>query len=555
MIKRGIAIPMLILISISLSAGQEGDIFDLVQAGSLERVEERLQTDPLQVNATDRAGRTPLYAAIWAGNLEMARLLIERGALVRVGDFNLRAPIHFANWRGDKSMIDLLVEKGAVVDTRAIGAATPLIHASLNDNFEMARHLIERGADIDVQCNSLTTPLYFAVLNNDEKYFDYLVRAGAGVDDPDFLGRTPLAVAVRDGNARMAAALVENGADPFRKDGRLGRSLLHLAAAEGHADVIDVLLRAGLEVSGKDQSGSTPLDCARRYGHVSAAGLLEARGGKEGDCPDRWNARRPPSPELKTGEAEIVKLQNGSWAVNTRSAFLVFGYSEIGAPPPERSLAGGYLTADVLDEILARGRAVIYLDREFHPAGRAFSLEGFNPFYEIQKEREDISFILNPAYDRLYARVGLKKAVFPRQNEMFETGGLKGAVYPSYGSHSCLTLEVDGLTIVWLTGISDAYQSQKRDASVIDRLARDGIRPDILFLGSPSGIGPEIGNGIREAFLEARRLKPRSVFAFGHEPLERRIKDQVRRRIGEAKELRSAGHPGDFFSVNIRRKP
>jgi len=527
--------------------GQPPEFFGLVQSGQADKVEAMLKADPLLVNATDRAGRTPLFIAVSAGNVAMARLLIDRGALVRVGDANLRAPIHFANWSGDKKAIDLLLEKGAVIDTRAIGAATPLIHSSLNDNFDMSRFLIERGAEIDIQCNSLTTPLYFAVLNNNRDYFRYLVEAAADVDVPDFLDRTPLAIAVRDGNLALAVPLIAAGADPFRKDRHLGRSLLHLAAIEGHADVCELLVRTGLTAGEKDQSGSTPLDYARRYGHTSAARVLgpdrsEGGAGREREAPER-----PGFSGLKDGEAEIVKLQNGSWAVQTRSAFLVLGYSEIGATPPERSLANGHVTAEVVTEAFGRGRAVVYVDREFHPAGHPFSLQGANPFFALQKADERIAFIANPAYDRMYAGLGLKNVHNPRADEPMTVGGLICRALPSYGTHSCLVIETDGLTIVWLTGISDNYLVRRRDAAVIDQLARAGVKPDLLFLGTPSGIGPEIGNGIREAYLEARRLEPGAVFAFGHEPLERRILGQVRRRTGEAAEFRCAGNPGDSF--------
>lgn len=530
------------------SFGLGQDIFSLVQGGQTEKVREALKADPKLVNAVDRAGRTPLFVAVSAGNLDMVRLLADNGAVVRVGDNNLRAPIHFANWAGDKAMIDLLLEKGAVIDTRAIGAATPLIHSSLSDNFDMSRFLIERGAEIDIQCNSLTTPLYFAVLNSNPDYFRYLVQAGADVDIPDFLDRTPLAVAVRDGNPALAEALIKNGAGLHIRDKHLGRSLLHLAAIEGHADVLDLLIRYGLKAGEKDHSGATALDYARRYGHPAAARFLEASGAKAGAAaggPVRGGAgaSRP-----KAGEAEIIKLQNGSWAVGTPSALLVLGYSEIGAPPPERSLANGHVTADVLSQALGRGQAVFYVDLGFHPARDPFSLEGANPFFAFQKADERIAFVANPAYDRLYAGLGLKNVHCPRGDEPMTIGGLTCIILPSFGNNSAAVLRTDGLTIVWLTGVSDNYLVRRRDAAVIDRLARDGVRPDILFLGSPSGIGPEIGNGIREAYLEARRLKPGAVFAFGHEPLERRILGQIMRRTGGAGEFHCADNPGDVFA-------
>jgi ankyrin repeat protein len=493
-VKR-LAISILVLWISPLCPGQEPDVFALVQSGQLDKVEELLKANPLLVNATDDAGRTPLFIAIARGNLELVRLLVEKGALVRVGDNNLRAPIHFANWSGDKTIMDLLLEKGAVVDTRAIGAATPLIHSSLNDNFEMSRFLIERGAEIDIQCNSLTTPLYFAVLNNNPDYLQYLIQAGADVDVPDFLDRTPLSIAVRDGNLLLAQSLVKNGADPFKKDKPLSRSLLHLAAIEGHVDVLDLLIRTGLNVEEKDQSGATALDYARRYGHFSAAGLLGKYGSKGEAGPEKIAERSPSGSRLKTGEARIIKLQNGSWAVNTPSHFLIFGYSEIGAAPPERSLANGHVTAEVLTEIQGQGKAVICVDRDFHPARRPFSLEGFNPLYAFQKTNEQITFLLNPAYDRRYDGFDLKNVHFPRLNEPLTIGGLKCTVRPSYANHSCSVLECDGLTIVWLTSVSDNYLVQRRDAGVIDRLALDGVRPDILLLGSPTASDPRSATG------------------------------------------------------------
>jgi ankyrin repeat protein len=531
--------------------GQGPDIFSLVRSGQRDEVRSALKANPLLVNATDVSGRTPLFFAVSAGNLDMVRLLVENGASVRVGDNNLRAPIHFANWAGNKEMLDLLLEKGAVVDTRAIGGATPLIHASLNDSFEMSRFLIERGADINVQCNSLTTPLYFAVLNDNRNYYEYLLRAGAEVDTPDFLDRTPLHVAVRDGNAVMAQSLIQNGANPFRKETHRGRSLLHLAAVEGHAEVLEILLRAGLKAGEKDAAGLTALDYAVRFGHLSAARILRDKGAAEGSV----SAANPATLfKLEAGEAEVIKLQNRSWAVSTPGAFLVFGYSETGNAPPEKSLANGYLTAEALARIAAGGRLVVYIDWGIHPAGRPFSLEGFNPVFAFQKDVPALSFILNPTLDRYYAGLGLKNTFFPKPNAPTELDGLKASVLPSYGTHAAVVLETDGLTIVWLTGICDNYLVQRRDAGVIDRLKSLGIRPDILLLGAPSGIGPEFAHGMREAFLEAARLEPKSVFCFGHEGLERKVRLQLSRKKADISILRTADDPGNRFVVRKEEK-
>jgi ankyrin repeat protein len=535
-----------VVLGVAVPRGQAPDIFQSVRSGDVTRVKALLAEDPRLANAVDANGRTLLHAAVGSGSLEMARLLLDAGALVRVGDANLRAPIHLANQLGNRPMVELLLERGAVVDTRAIGAATPLIHASLNDNVEMARLLIERGADIDVQCNSLTTPLYFGVLNNNAAYVDDLLRAGAAVDVPDFLGRTPLMVAVRDGRAAMVESLVARGADPRRKDAYLNRSLLHVASIEGHDPVVETLVRLGLPVNEADGSGRTPLDYARRHGHATTASLLIAKGGKQARLNDGAVA------EPAAGDApRVVKLQNGAWAVETARTVLVMAYSEVGEAPAGRSLANGHVT----DAALAGGKSVVYLAHDVHPESSRLGLAGHNPIYAMARRSDRVHFLLNAAAKGAYASVVPPHARYLAPGEAAEAGGVTATAYRSYAGHMAYLLRVDGLTIAWLTGVCDNYQPFKRDTAVLDALIRDGARPDVLLIGSPSGIGPEIGNGIRETYIAALRLQPRAVFAFGHEPLERWIRGQLERRGQNVTPLRTAGDPGDQFLLERRERP
>ncbi len=58
------------------------------------------------------------------------------------------------------------------------------------------------------------------------------------------------------------------------------RTAMHLAAAEGHLEVIEFLLERGVEVDPVDRWGGTPRDDAERHGHHEAAALLEAHGAR-----------------------------------------------------------------------------------------------------------------------------------------------------------------------------------------------------------------------------------------------------------------------------------
>jgi len=530
------------LILVFSITGFSQDIHRAVSEGDLEKVELLLKENPLLVNEKDSSGRTPIFTAIIRRNPEMVKLLIDKGALVRVGDSNLRAPIHFAGFMNDMSMIELLLENGAVIDTRAIGAATPLIHSSFSNLYKLSRFLIEHGADINIQCNSLTTPLYFASLNNNLEYLNYLLDAGADVDTPDFLDRTPLYVAVRDGYLEIVKKLIEHGADFLFKDTYLNRSLLHLAAIQGHREIVELLIQEGMDINGKDAQGCTPLDYANRYGHASTSEFLVKKGGRAGVFTELASVKKILSEDVKQGEAVIIKLQNGSWGIHTQRHFLILAYSEIGNPPPERSIGNGYLTSDEMEDL-----SWVYVDLSFHPPKAGYSLQGRTPIYSMQERVKNLSFILNDAFERNYSGLNLTHTHFPKPGQTLEFEGLKVSIIPSYQNKRGYFIECDGISLFWLAGLSDDYISSKRDTKAVEFVRDNFPGVNLMFLGTPDGIGPEKGNGARETYLESMGLNPDAAFFMGKEPLARRILYQVKRRIQNPKNIYCAGNPGDMF--------
>lgn len=531
-----------IFILILFTNAYSQNIHGAVYEGNIETVKSLLQKNPILVNEKNNQGRTPLFMAILQRNQDMVKLLIDKGALVRIGDSNLRAPIHFAGFMNDTSMIALLLDNGAVIDTRAIGAATPLIHSSLTDRVELSRFLIRKGADINIQCNALSTPLYFAVLNNNLEYLRYLLDAGADIDTPDFLNRTPLYVAVRDGYPEIVKLLIQYGADYNFKDVYLNRSLLHLAAIQGHRNIAELLIQKGLNVNEKDLSKRTPLDYAHQYGHTSTAEVLVGNKGKTNRSIKITTEKIISDQNLKHGEAIIIKLQNGSWAVNTRKHLFILAYSETGSPPPEKSIVNGYLTGDEMTEI-----PWFYFDLNFHPQQSSFALQGNNPLYSMQKKIKHLSYILNSAFENNYSQFNLDHSFFPKPEQTVNINDLKITVVPSYGNKKGYFIECEGLSLFWLSGLCDNYISTKKDTKAIEYVKEHFSNIDLLFLGTPDGLGPEEGNGIREAYLESMCLNPNTVFFMGKEPLERKILNQIKRRVKRPDNIHCSENPGDRF--------
>jgi len=89
------------------------------------------------------------------------------------------------------------------------------------------------------------------------------------------LGRQ-LLDACRDGKVEEAKSLMTNGA-PFTTDW-LGASPLHFAAANGHGEVIDVLLRAGVSRDTRTKVERTPLHVAAQEGHLDIVNMLLTHG-------------------------------------------------------------------------------------------------------------------------------------------------------------------------------------------------------------------------------------------------------------------------------------
>jgi len=138
--------------------------------GSLQEMAAMLIEKGADINAfvDDRSRWTPLHAALFRGNVAVARFLIENGADVNIREaINDRTALHQAASLGDADLVRLVIAKGADVNNgRAEHMNTPLHFAARGRVIQVIKHLIENGADVDATNQDQWTPLQEAAHNN-----------------------------------------------------------------------------------------------------------------------------------------------------------------------------------------------------------------------------------------------------------------------------------------------------------------------------------------------------------------------------------------------------
>lgn len=170
--------------------------------------------------------------------------------------------------------------------------------------------------------------------------------------------------AASTGDVRTLRRMLEEGSDLERGDYDQ-RTPIHLAAAEGHRAVVELMLRSGVSPNLVDRWGGTPLDDARKSGHTHLIALLEERGAKGGRPVHLCEDDRPvDSPALHADPEAVVELL---WAASQGDLPSLRRLVALGVPLH----AADYDGRTALHLAAAEGRedAVRYLLSHGHPLG------------------------------------------------------------------------------------------------------------------------------------------------------------------------------------------
>ncbi|ENN73128.1 hypothetical protein YQE_10269, partial [Dendroctonus ponderosae] len=208
---------------------------------------------------------------------------------------------------GDKEEVLKLLEKGADINTANVDGLTALHQACIDDNLDMVEFLVEQGADVNRGDNEGWTPLHATASCGFKYIAKYLIEKGADVAAVNNDGELALDIAecqrmtdlLRDEIRKRGIGFEASiDCDAARNDEEIamlrdakewlatksslvnephpktGASALHVAAAKGYVNVMQVLLQCGADIDAQDTDGWSPIHAAAHWGQEEACRLL-----------------------------------------------------------------------------------------------------------------------------------------------------------------------------------------------------------------------------------------------------------------------------------------
>ncbi|XP_073496482.1 ankyrin-2 isoform X32 [Phyllobates terribilis] len=265
----------------------------------------------MMVNRTTESGFTPLHIAAHYGNVNVATLLLNRGAAVDFTARNGITPLHVASKRGNTNMVKLLLDRGGQIDAKTRDGLTPLHCAARSGHDTAVELLLERGAPLLARTKNGLSPLHMAAQGDHVDCVKHLLQHKAPVDDVTLDYLTALHVAAHCGHYRVTKLLLDKRANPNAR-ALNGFTPLHIACKKNRIKVMELLVKYGASIQAITESGLTPIHVAAFMGHLNIVLLLL----QNGASPDVTNIRGETALHMaaRAGQVEVVRclLRNGA---------------------------------------------------------------------------------------------------------------------------------------------------------------------------------------------------------------------------------------------------
>jgi len=201
---------------------------------------------------------------------------------------------------GDVEEVKDLLDRAVDVNTANVDGLTALHQACIDNNLDMVEFLLAAGADVDKEDNEGWTPLHAAASLGFMSIASFLLTQGADVAAVNNDGELAIDISEsdeieamlkeeidkkhivcedarnREEQAMLSDAKYWYNSGIFEDEPhyKTGATALHVAAAKGFIEVMNLLVKCGAAVNEQDHDGWTPLHAAAHWGEKEACEVL-----------------------------------------------------------------------------------------------------------------------------------------------------------------------------------------------------------------------------------------------------------------------------------------
>ncbi len=234
-----------------------------------------------------RAQFTALEAAVERRNVPMIRKLLAAGANPALCSDDGHCSLLGALSAGDEEIARVLIEAGALTPELVSKSNSLLVHAASHNMIAIMRELIAKGAPVNVvvwlEVDSQepetenekveTTPLKAAIDAGHAEAVKLLIESGVDVNASTALGCAPVLYAFACNKKDIAELLIQSGADVKAKTEN-DITVLMCAAEMCSAETVAACLNGGCDVNARNENGQQAIAGAIKRGDIEILRML-----------------------------------------------------------------------------------------------------------------------------------------------------------------------------------------------------------------------------------------------------------------------------------------
>lgn len=194
--------------------------------------------------------------------------LLREGLNINSTNYEGATALHMLSFTNHYAMIKFLIKQGININQQNNGGWTPLHIVARCNHLHLVKYYVKHKADLTICTNksqlagNLTTNL------NIKKYLRaQMIQRGIDFNVARNRQRTNLLTEVLCWRQTNSALInFQNPED--------GATALHIAAARGYVDIMEILFQSGVDIEKRDNEGWTPLHAAVYWNQKEAIELL-----------------------------------------------------------------------------------------------------------------------------------------------------------------------------------------------------------------------------------------------------------------------------------------